>query len=188
MNKLYVVRHGQTDFNQQGRYMGSTDVSLNEEGICQAENLANQLCALSIGIIHCSPLKRAMETARIIQAKTTSNIVIDKSLTERNVGIYEGLTKEEIKERYPELFAKNITRIMHEAPPEGETAICVIQRVHDALIEIIKRNEAENILIVTHGFVSKAINKFFNPNISDQEFFEFTIPNAGIAEYAIEKS
>ena len=183
MKTLFVIRHGETDFNKKGRYLGRTDEPLNDIGIDQAKKLAEKTSDLDIEIIYCSPLKRAIETTDFIKTNHNCEVIIDKHFIERSIGIYEGLTKEEAKNKYPDLYAKNITRIFDDAPPKGETIDEVMERVFFGLNKIKNQNKFSNILISTHGFIAKVINKYFNPKISDQEFFDFSLANAEIKTY-----
>lgn len=188
MKKIFVTRHGETDFNKKGRYLGRTDEPLNRIGIGQAKKLAEKTSALDIEIIYCSPLKRAIETADFIKTNHNCEMIVDKHFIERSIGIYEGLTKEEAKNKYPDLYAKNITRIFNDAPPKGETINEVMERVFIGLNNINNQNKFSNILILTHGFIAKVINKYFNPKISDQEFFDFSLANAKIKTYNFDNS
>ncbi len=183
MKNIFVIRHGETDFNKEGRYLGRADEPLNVAGMSQAKKLAKKTSDLGIEIIYCSPLKRAIETAELIKINHGCEVVIDKYFIERSMGLYEGLTKEEAKNKYPDLYAKNITRILNGAPPHGETINEVIKRVFEGLDKINSQNKFSNILISTHGFIVKVINKYFNPKISDQEFFDFSLVNAEILKY-----
>ncbi len=103
---------------------------------------------------------------------------------ERNVGVYEGLTKEEAKNKYPELWSKNITRIYNQAPPGGETIKEVEDRVFFGLQKLQAEYLNKNILVVTHGFVSKVVHKFFHHPTEDQ-FFEYQLDSGSIAEYQL---
>lgn len=182
MIKIFVIRHGETDFNAQGKYCGQTDISLNEMGISQARNLMTQIKNLGIKKIFCSPLKRAQETAGIINENLASEIIIDKNFVERSVGVFEGLTKIEVQTNFPDLCARNVMQIIDDAPPGGETYSAVIARVSASLAKI-KTENIDAALIVTHGFTSKAINKYFNPQITEQEFFDFNLANSEVKEY-----
>ena len=94
---IYVIRHGKTDFNEQGRYLGITNFSLNAAGRQQAKELAKEIRKLKIDLIVSSPLKRALETAEIIKPDA-HKITINSHFIERSVGVYEGLTKKEAKD------------------------------------------------------------------------------------------
>lgn len=186
MKNIFIIRHGETDFNKNGRYLGRTDEPLNTIGINQAKQLAEKARDLTIEVIYCSPLKRALETAEFVKIKHACEIIIDDHFIERSIGVYEGLTKNEAKNKYPDLYARNITRIFDEAPPNGETINEVIKRVFIGLDEIKKQNKFSNILISTHGFVAKVINKYFNPKITNQNFFDFNLANAEIMKYTFD--
>ncbi len=187
MIELYIARHGETDFNKEGRYLGRTDVSLNSTGIEQAEKLAEKVKHWNIGILYSSPLKRALETANIIalQQKHGCEIVIDNSFIERSFGVYEGLTKEEAENMYPDVYKRNSTRIFDEAPPGGETINDVVKRIFSRLNTIKEQEKFSPILIVTHGFAAKAVNKYFHPEITDQELFDFNLANAEVKQYML---
>jgi probable phosphoglycerate mutase len=183
MKNIFVIRHGETNYNKEGRYLGRTDKPLNATGIDQAKKLAEKTSNLNIEIIYCSPLKRAIATAEFIKTKHACEIVINEHFIERSIGVYEGLTKEGAKNKYPDLYARNITRIFNDAPPNGETINEVIRRVFIGLDEIKNQYTSSNVLISTHGFIAKVINKYFNPQISDQDFFDFSLSNAEIIKY-----
>jgi len=175
MKILYVARHGETDYNQQGRYLGSTDIPLNASGKLQAEALASRLSDIAIDSILTSPLLRCEQTAQIVRKKKKTPIKAISALRERNVGVYEKLTKEEAQMTYPDLWEKNITRVWNDAPAGGETIQQVVKRVHRCLDKVLVECEGYRILIVTHGFVSKVINFYFNRDLSKELFFEFVL-------------
>ncbi|MCK4554659.1 histidine phosphatase family protein [Candidatus Parcubacteria bacterium] len=179
---IYIVRHGKTDFNEQGRYLGRTNISLNAVGRQQAERLAEKIKKLKVDLIISSPLKRAVETAEIIKPDA-HKIIINPHFIERSFGVYEGLTKNEAKKEFPDLYKQNITRIFNNTPPNGETIQDVQNRVFDGLDKIKKNYQNKNILVVTHAFVAKVINKYFNPDISEQDFFDFVLKTANIRQY-----
>jgi probable phosphoglycerate mutase len=120
MGKIFIVRHGEIDFNIQGRYAGSVDVDLNEKGAQQAREVADEISKLKIDFIISSPFKRCVHTAEIIHEIIKAPIIIGKEFRERGVGVFEGLTREEAKNKYPDLWAKNITRIYESAHRAGK--------------------------------------------------------------------
>lgn len=186
MTNIFVIRHGETDFNKNGKYLGRIDIPLNSVGIAQSKQVAQKVGSLNIQVICCSPLKRAKETADFIKLKNNCEIIIDNHFIERSVGVYEGLTKDEAKNKYPNLYAQNITRVFNGAPPGGETINAVIGRVFVGLDEIKNQNKFSNILIVTHGFVAKVINKYFDSKITEQAFFDFSLANTEIKKYTFD--
>lgn len=184
MPKLYIIRHGKTDFNEQGRYLGRIDISLNSVGRREVALLAERIKNSDIDIIVSSPLKRAIETAEIVKP-VGCKIVVNDAFIERAVGVYGGLTKDGAKEKYPDLYRRNITRIFDDAPTGGETIFDVQNRVFEGLDEIKKNYKNKNILLATHAFVAKVINKYFNPQIAEKDFFDFVLGNGDVAEYQI---
>ena len=101
MGLFYFVRHGETEWNAEGRFCGRTDVPLSEAGRRQARLLGLRVKPLRVIALYSSPLRRALETARIIGEVTGRESVVDPRLAELNYGAWEGLTLEEIKARNP---------------------------------------------------------------------------------------
>jgi broad specificity phosphatase PhoE len=178
MGNLIVVRHGETNYNVEGRYTGSTDIELNEKGYEQARILAEKLKDISIDIIISSTLKRAKETARIISNEMKLPVIETNELVEKCVGVYEGLTREEAKNKYPLMWEAN-------SPEGAETLETVEKRVHKVLHTILNDySEDKNVLIVTHGYISKIIYKYFN-NASEADFSKYVLKNCEYDEYII---
>jgi probable phosphoglycerate mutase len=182
MLRLLVVRHGQTDFNAQRRYQGATDVALNAAGVRQAEALAQRLRADAIDAIVSSPLQRALQTARIIAQAVSRDVQVIEHFRERSVGVYEGLTSEEVHARYPDLWGQHVTRQMNQTPPGGETILEVGCRVLKGL-DILKQGHSnETVLLVAHAFVARVIYGIIN-RVSDEQFYGYRLENGEIAEY-----
>jgi len=178
MGKLIVVRHGETNYNVEGRYTGSTDIELNDRGYEQARILAEKLKGIPIDVIISSTLKRTKETARIIANEMNLPVMEMNELIEKCVGVYEGLTREEAKNKYPQMWAAN-------SPEGSETLEAVEKRVHKALHTILNNYSGnKNVLIVTHGYISKVIYKYFN-NASEVDFSKYVLNNCEYYEYII---
>ena len=184
MGKLFIVRHGEINFNVEKRYAGSMDTELNHKGLEQTTEVASEVEKLNIDLIITSPLKRCEHMAKIIKEKIQVPIIIMDGFRERAVGVYEGLTREEAKNKYPQLWAKNITRIYDDAPPGGETIREVEKRVTSSIKKIKSEYPDKNILIVTHAFIGKVIHKLLN-SLTEDEFFKYRLDNAKIIEYKI---
>ena len=182
MAKLIIIRHCETDSNKQKRYLGETDEPLNSVGKEQAKELAERISDLRFDILVSSPKKRALETAEIIN-QGKKEIIIEPRFEERKMGVYEGLTESEVKEKFPDVYSQNVTRVFDKAAPGGETVEQMQERVLEALSEIRKKYKGKDILVVAHGFVAKIINKYFNPQIPDQDFFDFALGNGELIEY-----
>ncbi|WP_026477897.1 histidine phosphatase family protein [Alkaliphilus transvaalensis] len=154
MKKLYIVRHGETKWNIEGRTQGLQDSALTEKGLRQAELLANRLKTEEIDIIFSSSLDRAKTTAGIIADYLHIPCHYKEELKELGFGKWEGLTLDEIKEHYPkELndwhYNPHLCKI-----PEGEDILLVQKRMIQLFNELQHRPE-ENVLLVSHGAVIK---------------------------------
>jgi uncharacterized phosphatase len=136
---LVLVRHGQTDWNLEGRIQGSSDIELNETGRRQAREAGRMLSGERWDAVYASPLARARETAEIIgQAIGAADVSLDPALRERHYGAAEGLTGRQTEERYA-----------GRVPGREE----VLERVHPALVRIAQERPGQSILLVTHGGV-----------------------------------
>ena len=131
MNILYFVRHGQTAWNDIGRFQGSTDVPLNLLGIEQAEKAALALKDIHFDAIYSSPLNRAQVTAQTIARPHQLTVQVEPRIAEINFGQWEGMTFEEI--------------------PGSETFADAESRTMDFLNELINANDNKTFLIVSHG-------------------------------------
>lgn len=177
--KLLLVRHGQTEFNLEHRYLGALDPPLNDTGIAQAQRLRAQLPG-SIDVVISSPLLRARQTAELLRHDTAPAAITDDAFRERNVGVFEGLTQDEARTAFPDLWARNITRQWHAAPDGGETIDAVFARVHSGLTRLLDRHADATVLLVAHGFVAKVIRAIA---LSDhRDMFDWQLDNAAICE------
>jgi glucosyl-3-phosphoglycerate phosphatase len=138
-------RHGQTAYNAERRFQGQTDIPLNAVGLQQAERAARYLAALRPDAIFSSDLVRASATAETLARLTGLPVQSDKDLRERNGGRWEGLTDTEMREQYPEAFAR-------WAPPDGETGAAVADRASAALERIADSLPDDSLAVVVgHG-------------------------------------
>jgi len=146
MTMIYLVRHGETDWNRARRIQGSTDIPLNDTGRGQAAATGRLLARRSWDAVYASPLLRAYETASII----ADELDLPKptpvpELVERNYGAAEGLTGTEIEQRYP------------GAVPGRETREEVAARVLPAVLALAEAHPGESIVVVSHGGVIRTI-------------------------------
>ena len=152
MTKLCLVRHGQTDWNLEGRYQGQSDVPLNGTGQAQARGLARLLRNDPFDAIYSSDLVRALETARAIAAVHDSLVVnVEPRLREINQGEWEGVQVDTIRERYASLWKLRRMDPVNIRPPGGETVTEVQERVQSALDDIASLYPDGSVLIVSHG-------------------------------------
>jgi broad specificity phosphatase PhoE len=148
---LCLVRHGQTDWNLDGRYQGQSDVPLNEAGVAQAKSLAEALRGRPFAALHCSNLKRAMKTSSILSAVLDLPISPDRRLREINQGVWEGQVVETIRARYSELWLQRDADPLDFRAPGGETVSEVADRVRAALDDISVKHPGALVLVVSHG-------------------------------------
>ncbi|MGY3852795.1 histidine phosphatase family protein [Aeromonas aquatilis] len=178
--ELVVIRHAETQANAEGRYQGSLDIGLNQDGarhICWlADEIATTLAPFDR--LLASPLLRTRECAAILSRQLGLPVELAPAFCERNVGLFEGLTQAETRARYPELWARNITRRWTEAPPGGETLDEVIARISQGVTELVSTMQGERILLVAHGVVAKVIRAVTIAGFDD--FFEWQLPNGGM--------
>lgn len=151
MTRLCLVRHGQTDWNLEGRYQGQSDVPLNATGRAQAQALADRLAGERFHAIYASDLRRASETAEIIAAVVALPVFLEPRLREIDQGQWEGQLVETIKTRYAELWQQRTVDPARIRPPGGETVGEVAARVYAALDDIAVRYPAGTVLVASHG-------------------------------------
>lgn len=181
---IYLTRHGETNYNIEKRYMGSQDIPLNENGLAQARELARRLKSEPIDIIVASPLMRAKKTAEIVGEELGLPVVIYPEFKERNMGVYEHLTKEDVKRTYPALFQRKSNKVWDDAPDGGETIEQLEWRVFCGLEKIKENFAGKNILLVGHGLVAKSVDRYFKKT-SFEEMMAFLIGNCEVFLYEI---
>lgn len=152
---LWLIRHGETAWNAIGRMQGHTDIPLNETGLEQAGMLARQLVAdhkkEHFSSLYVSDLGRARQTAQPTSHALGMPMQLDPTLRERNYGIFEGLTREEIAEKYPEGFAHIKARTPDYQIPDGESIEQFYARTLEVLSRLAQQHPGEQILVVAHG-------------------------------------
>jgi uncharacterized phosphatase len=154
MTNLYLVRHGETDWNKARRIQGSTDIPLNDTGRSQAAMTGQLLARLPWDAIVASPLSRAVETAQIISSEVgLGEPTTDAALVERRYGEAEGLNYREVDTLYPG----------DEPVPGRESREEVMERVVPALFAIAGEYPGENVIIVSHGGVIRAVLGAIDP-------------------------
>jgi broad specificity phosphatase PhoE len=172
---IYIVRHGQTDWNNSGRYGGQIDVELNKVGIEQAKNLRNILKNIKFDKVYVSPLKRTLKTATIIY---DGDLIIDDRIKERSNGELEGKLKSDIKESIdfndPDEHRYNI-----------ENIIDFRKRIKSFYDDILYNYHGENILIVTHAGVGIYLRCFFEGE--PDNYLDYKMKNGQVLQYKIDK-
>jgi broad specificity phosphatase PhoE len=148
---LWLVRHGQTDWNKEGRYQGQADPPLNQAGLAEARQAAHALAGLPLDAIITSDLQRAARTAAIISHHTGLPVRVDERLREVDLGDWEGILFPEIQERYPAEIEARKREPLDFRAPGGETLREVARRVWQAADEIAIKYPGKQVVVVSHG-------------------------------------
>ena len=157
MTKIYLVRHGLTEWNSGGRFQGHSDIALAEKGVKQAECLARHFPAEKIDAIYSSDLQRAASTAGFIAERFGCEVRKTENLREMNFGEWEGLTFEQISAKWPEAGKQIFFAPDELKPPGGETFEDVEKRASRELEKITAAHAGERVVLVAHGAFLRTI-------------------------------
>lgn len=177
MTELILIRHGETDWNNEGRYQGQSDVPLNATGQKQAEDLAQMLRHETLDAIFSSDLARAQQTAQILSDMNGASLFLDSRLREIDQGEWEGMLFDDIRRRYIKAFEKRLRDPLQVAPPGGETVGQVRERVLEAINEIINRYPHGLVAVVSHGLSLAVVKVHFN-NLAIDTVWDYIPQNA----------
>lgn len=153
MREIWLLRHGQTDWNLQGRWQGQAPFApgLNETGFAQARSAAEELSGIRFSVIYSSDLLRARQTAEAVAEKQGLSVLVDERLREVNLGEWEGMLSEDVKARYPNELKERDENPLNARPPQGETLAEVAERAGTAVKDILQKQAQGPLLIVSHG-------------------------------------
>ncbi len=161
MTCLYLIRHGQTDWNIEQRWQGQSDIPLNATGRQQAARLAAELATANFSAIYSSDLSRAYETALALSRISGLPIQREPRLREIHQGEWQGLREIDIQARYGNAFQERKQHPLHVAPPGGETVIQVRDRVISVVTDICSMYPKDRVALVSHGFALALIQVHF---------------------------
>ncbi|MEP6561191.1 MAG: histidine phosphatase family protein [Nakamurella sp.] len=150
LEHLILLRHGETDWNRNQRLQGHRDIPLSAVGHHQALAAAPSIVALRPSVMVSSDLSRARETASAVSALTGIEPTVDERLRETSMGLWEGLTRDEVVAGWPGEWERWRTTSAHAAPPEGESRWQVARRANE-VVEELDAGTATRALIVSHG-------------------------------------
>jgi alpha-ribazole phosphatase/probable phosphoglycerate mutase len=184
MTSIFLVRHGETTWNTQGRFQGHSDTPLSATGQRQANALSNYLNGESLQAIYSSDLRRAWDTAKIINTPHKLEVKPNPQLREMNFGSWEGLDFREIQDKFPEKLAEWQNNIMTTAPPGGENLEQLVTRVQAAYGDIINNNPEGDILLVAHGGVLQVLLCFVL-DLSPLKYWQFRLAPGSLSEIAV---
>jgi len=157
MTRVYLVRHGTTDWNKEEIFRGRLDCKLNETGQAEARALAEYFRDIRLQAIYSSPLSRAMETAQAVAEAKALQVVPHPEFIDIDFGEWQGLPLKEVREKYSELY-----RLWRERPeaihfPGGENLARVRARAWEGLQKVIRENPDKTALILSHRVVTKVL-------------------------------
>lgn len=158
MTCVILVRHGQTEWNLAERFRGRADVPLDEIGLAQAEATARRIAAEWQPVaVYSSPLRRAVKTAEAIARQLGLQVQTHQGLIDINYGQWQGLTREEARDRWPDVFEAWYLKPGTARIPGGETLSQLRVRAMEAVRELAARHQGETIVLVGHTVVNRAI-------------------------------
>jgi 2,3-bisphosphoglycerate-dependent phosphoglycerate mutase len=150
LTKLYLIRHGQSVGNSEGRFGGHTPTPLSLLGQSQAVITAEALKKERFTAIYSSDLRRAVQTAEPLAHLSSLDVETNSAFRERSVGVLEGLTFDEAEKEFPEDFHALIYRDIHHVITNGESYTQLLERTTEALDEILEKNKGGRIAIFAH--------------------------------------
>jgi broad specificity phosphatase PhoE len=180
---ILLARHGETDWNRDGRWQGHSNTSLNVRGREQARELADELTA-EVDVVYSSDLARARETAEIVAARLGLEIRLDARLRERGFGAWEGLTHTEIEERDAEALARWRAGEGSGAD-DAEPFDAFAQRMGHFLEDVLERHVGERVLVIAHGGSIRVIHALATglDYVRDHRAIPF-VANCAVLRYA----
>lgn len=156
MTTILLARHGESDWNRDGRWQGHADRPLTDRGREQARELAERLAATELDAVYSSDLVRARETAAIVAEPHRLTVQELPALREVDVGSWSGLTRAEAEERFPDAYRRWTHGV--EGWDDGETYEQLGERVVSAVLEMAERHAGDRVLLVAHGGSIRAIH------------------------------
>ena len=157
MMRIFLIRHGETEWNRQNRLQGDSDIHLSPEGFHQAKSLADHVPFQHVDAIYSSDLTRAVTTAEILAERFNLTVNEMPELRETNFGDWEGRFISELAAEFPKEFGRFFTDPERCHPPHGETFLESQARAMIGIREIISKHDNQNIVVVTHGAVIRLI-------------------------------
>ncbi len=177
--EIILIRHGETEWNSQKRMQGHSNSNLSEVGRGQIQALGELMKNVSFDHIYSSDSLRARQTAEAITQYSGHTLQFDQRIREKNLGVFEGLTSTEAKERHPEVYRLFKTAGANYVIDEGESTQQLLERALEFIEEIRLRHPQERVVMVTHGGVVRVLMKHAL-GLSIDAPTRFIIKNTGI--------
>ena len=177
--EIILIRHGETEWNSQKRMQGHSNSDLSEVGRGQIQALGELMKNVSFDHIYSSDSLRTRQTAEAITQYSGHTLQFDQRIREKNLGVFEGLTSTEAKERHPEVYSLFKTAGANYVIDEGESTQQLLERALEFIEEIRLRHPQERVVMVTHGGVVRVLMKHAL-GLSIDAPTRFIIKNTGI--------
>ena len=177
--EIILIRHGETEWNSQLRMQGHSNSALSSVGRGQIQALGEWMKNVSFEHIYSSDSLRARQTAEAITQYSGDTLQFDQRIREKNLGVFEGLTSIEARERHPEIYRLFKTGGAHYVIDEGESTQQVLVRALEFIEEIRLRHPEQRVVMVTHGGVVRVLMKH-TLGLSLDAPTSFLIKNTGI--------
>ncbi len=187
MTKIYFTRHGETVWNRQFRFQGHKDSELTDKGVLAAELLADRIEEIELDYIISSPLMRAYSTAEIVRGKKDVEIIKHNGLKEINLGVFEGMSYEDIKKEHPKLLDLIESDPINNRYPNGENLREFYNRVVDAFKEIIENYRNKTTLIVAHGGTIKCIEAYIRKFKLNSDWIGNVVKNCSLSYIEVDE-
>jgi broad specificity phosphatase PhoE len=186
--RLILVRHGQTAYNAEVRFMGQLDIPLDEIGRAQAQAVARRLSSERPAAIYCSGLSRAFDTASAIQAAIPAQpeLRIDGRLTEGAFGEWQGKTYDSLRAHDSERLARWEADRLNVPPPEGESLGEIADRVQATFNDILVENQGKTAIVVAHGG-SLQVLVTLALGVPLENYWKFGISNTSVSELRVDE-
>lgn len=185
MTRIYLTRHGETEWNKQRRFQGSKNSELTEKGILGAELLSSRLEEIELDLIVSSPLKRAYHTAEIVRGNKKIDIITHDGFKEINLGDFEGMRWDEIEELHGDILYRITEDPFNNRYPNGENLMEFYSRVEKALGEVIDKFRHRRVLIVAHGGTIKCIESYIRKFKINKDWMGNVVKNCSLSCFEV---
>ena len=182
--RVFLVRHGESEWNQSRRYAGQQDVPLSELGREQAYRLAERLKGEGLSAIYASPLRRARDTAEAIKRLADVPIILEPGLAEISHGLWEGLTTPQVEERFPGEYRQWRSEPHTVVMPQGESLDDVSNRAEVVLTRALQEQQGGKVLLCTHDAVLRVL-LIKMLGLTLDHFWKWTFENASLSEIEV---
>ncbi len=187
MTQIFLVRHGETEWNASEVFRGQADVLLNKNGIKQAQLLGEYLSRKKINAVYTSPLKRALKTAEAIAARQSLEINVAPALIDMNFGKWQGLPASQVKQHYGKVYEIWLKTPERALIPAGESLEDVKNRAWPFLEEIVAKHAGQNVILVSHRVVLKVLICALL-KIGNAGFYNIRVDTAGITRFELDNN